>query len=87
MLPPRFTRSVDSFHSIQESKAHDQDITVGLEKVGSAAFNLIPKGLKDALNPEAHVDKGKQPMGSPPQARRSSVTGEPGSTSLAYKSC
>jgi hypothetical protein len=53
-----------------------QDIAGGLEKVGTAAFGLIPQGLKDALNPEAHVDKGKQPMGSPPKGRRSSVTGE-----------
>lgn len=53
-----------------------QDITQGLEKVGKGAFGLIPQGIKDALNTEAPVDKGKQPMGSPPKARRSSVGGE-----------
>ena len=52
-----------------------QDITQGLEKVGKGAFGLIPQGLKDALNTEAPLDKGKQPMGSPPKARRSSVGG------------
>jgi hypothetical protein len=32
-----------------------QDIAGGLEKVGTAAFGLIPQGLKDALNPEARM--------------------------------
>jgi hypothetical protein len=54
-------------------------VTDGLEKLGTAAYNLIPKSIKDAINNDA-LDKGKQPEGQPPQNRRSSVTGKSYST-------